>query len=180
MICVNGEYKKAINLDNAIKLYKEYKFAAKARNQFSKCASQKEMDRLQEDVEKAERAYYDEVAPIDKTIKAVEGKARERTISATDVVSAVIAYIDYLNIPQKAMSQIKITIDCNSQDKPKAYKYKMMNTIVMVVRNGNHWWLSTIERAENQKHMYSVYLPPEAQKAIIEHNYINRERYNVI
>jgi hypothetical protein len=148
--------KKAINLEKVIKL---------SNSTWLKCYNEK---RFPDKYNEAKTALDEALKPIDESIKAVEGRASARTITAREMLDAVKRLEDKLSIPKKYMVGTKAVIDVNAQDFPSAYKYTPMSTIFEMERRPTGWFVTGIRRSSCHKDRYQVTLSDEAKKAILE------------
>lgn len=102
--------------------------------------------RMEAEIEacKAELATANDLA--EKAIKEAEGKARERTICASDIYMALEEVEENLSIPKKYMSGISVEADLNAQSFANAYKYKPMSTHFTAEYKNGSWRLTDICR----------------------------------
>ena len=116
-------------------------------------------------------AEFEKVAePLTAAIKAAEGRAKVRTITAADICADLLEIEAKYGITQKAMNGIIAGVDHNAQNFPAAYKYRPESTFFRAEYHAGSWrvvdiWRDTTCRAG---HKISVKLTPEAQAAIID------------
>lgn len=91
------------------------------------------------------------LAKIDETIKAVEGRSSARTITAEKILNEVLRVEKEIRIPKKALTGVEIDLDLNAQDFPRAYKYVPMSTHITLVRSASSWTITSIWRGRTQR-----------------------------
>lgn len=103
-------------------------------------------------------------------IKAAEGRATARCITPAMISNALEAVEKRLGIMKKRMEGVKVEIDCNAQDFPKAYKYTPESTFFEATYRGGSWRITDIYRYRTRRASagYSVTLTDTAKAAIIE------------
>lgn len=103
-------------------------------------------------------------AEADKLIGAAltdaQGKARVRTITASDIAVALDEVERRLDISKRAMDGIHVTIDPNAQNFPNAYKGIPTSTIFRATYKRDHWTLDAIWRGVTL---------PSSRRVIVEH-----------
>ena len=90
------------------------------------------------------------LAKIDETIKAVEGRSSARTVTAEKILEEVIRVEKEIHVPKKALVGLEIILDLNAQDFPRAYKYVPMSTQVRLIRTASSWTITSIWRDRTQ------------------------------
>lgn len=103
-------------------------------------------------------------------IKETEGRARERRITATDILNELHEIQIGLGISKKAMNDVKVTVDLNKCHISKSYwlhSYKKPSTtqFCAIYKNGT-WRVTGIWRGEMDGRRW-VYLPDAAKEAIL-------------
>ena len=91
------------------------------------------------------------LAKIDETIKAVEGRSTARTITAEKVLEAVDRIERQLGVRKSALVGVEIDLDLNAQDFPRAYKYVPMSTHITLVRSASSWMITDIRRDRTKR-----------------------------
>ncbi len=94
------------------------------------------------------RINQENLNAITQVIKEAEGRARERTITAQDVVDACIEVEKALRIPKCALDGVQIVVDVNAQSFPNAYKYVPESTHFKATYKGRCWRLDSVERSK--------------------------------
>lgn len=106
---------------------------------------------------------------LTEAIKAEEGRATARTITAQDIVDAVERVTDELCIYKKAMEGISADIDLHAQIFPAAYKYIPESTQFSVLFKGGYWRVTRIVRDRcGSGNRYRITLTDGAKDAIIK------------
>lgn len=107
---------------------------------------------------------------ITAAIEAVQGRCKQRTITAADVLKLPAKLKDRYGIPYKAMEGCRFDYDANAQDFPKAYKYTPESTVVTVTVKGGKFYLAYIDREKTfpASHNVEARFTDEAKKAILE------------
>lgn len=95
----------------------------------------------------AKQILNDTTGKLSDAIKAAEGRAKERTADAVGILSAIGEIEKRLNITKKSLDGVKITVDINAQDFPRAYKYTPNSTIFEAVFRGGKWRITDIYRS---------------------------------
>lgn len=106
---------------------------------------------------------------INSFIAEKEGKARERKVEYSDIVSAIAAIEKKLGIPKKCMEGITAEIDIHAQDFPNAYKWRAESTQITILRKSSGWYLTYVSRyyTKRESQRYMVTLTEQAKDAII-------------
>lgn len=91
---------------------------------------------------------YKNMNKIEAAIDEAQGKAKERTINAYNVLSAPRIIREEYGISMKALEGCRFVCDPNAQDFPKAYKYKAMSTAFVVEVSKGSFKLVEVERTE--------------------------------
>ena len=107
---------------------------------------------------------------IQKTLDAVQGKCKERTITVDDIIYSVKDIEDELKIAKKAMIGIKVESDQCCQNFPNAYKYTPYSTQYGMERTPSGWFLAWVERKPTKRsgNQYNLTLTEDAKKALVE------------
>ena len=109
---------------------------------------------------------------INEAIKAAEGKAKARTITAADVMNAVNAFGEI--IPYRAKAHFVgsyVIVNANAQEYPNAYKYQPDGTFFRVELKKSGFYLSSVWRdscAKDGKDGHEYRFTPEAEQAILD------------
>lgn len=104
------------------------------------------VNRLKDEIEACKTELATATDLVEKAIKEAEGKARERTICASDIYMALEEVEENLSIPKKYMSGISVEADLNAQSFANAYKYKPMSTHFTAEYKNGSWRLTDICR----------------------------------
>lgn len=144
--------KKPIIIADAMAKYIEYvknqrdiRFFAEDRQKYKFmqekwAAALEAKPRLQKDFEEAASAALGAV------LDEVQKRAKVRTISAGDIVSALYVIEKLLNISKKSMDGVSVTVDLNAQKFPSAYKYTPESTIFTAEYKRGQWRITDICR----------------------------------
>lgn len=109
-------------------------------------------------------------AKIEQFIAKVEGRARERRLTFSDMAFYIgLLEKKFSKVTKKSLEGVRVEINVNAQKFPKAYKFEPQATLVWVKRQGGHWVITDITRTKCTTHAFKVLLFPDAlKKAIIE------------
>lgn len=112
-------------------------------------------------------------AKIESKIEMVQGRCRERTITADDIFRTVQDVEQYRvnhNIPKRAMEGTCISGDPNAQDFPNAYKWTPMSTQYMISFEKGKYRLDNIQRTICMRAGLDirVYWSDEAKEKILD------------
>ena len=92
---------------------------------------------------------------LQQIIDEAEGKARERTLTAEELIKAVEEVDDYCRQfgTMKDLEGTAVWVDVNAQSFPRAYKYIPMSTQFRLVRKASCWKLDMVTRmkCDNRK-----------------------------
>lgn len=113
------------------------------------------------------------VEALTAAIRAVEGRAKVRTITAEKVLSALSAIERKFGIPKKHMDGLEIDVDLNAQDFPAAYNGRPESTRFLAVYKRGTWRVTEIYRHYTRcaSQTVKVYTMPEATKAALVARY---------
>jgi hypothetical protein len=111
-------------------------------------------------------------ANLDKltaAIKAAEGRATARTITAKDIISAAEKVTRHLSIPKKTMIGVTADVDINAQDFPSAYKYTPESTQFSMVYCASGWAMDGICRGITRRanRAVDIQLTEAAKEAVL-------------
>lgn len=163
---------KEINTREMMKYYKEYKLAENYWSIFTSPSDS--ADAAKKEALNKLDAFYDVATRLTDAITAAEGKAYERTISASMILESLYEINEKLDIPTKYMDGISVNVDYHSQHFARAYKYTPMSTHFCAVFKNGTWKVTDIYRdpvrqAANSKYILTL---PEAAKTAIINKYI--------
>lgn len=158
---------KEINAKKIMKAYKEYRSCQYLveRNKDSLYYSD-----LSEKRDSAWKEFCAVSEKLSAEIEKAEGRPRERTISAADVVTALESVEKKLGLRKCELEDVVVHIDIHAQDFPRAYKYTPKSTqFTAVFRNGS-WRILHISREITRKYgqKYHVELSDVAKQAILK------------
>lgn len=89
----------------------------------------------------------DRLDQIAEAIAAEQGRARERTISAADVVDSCEEIAARLSIPKKHMEGIRARVDRHAQTVAARYRFPMESTQFSVEYRRGSWRLLSVSRS---------------------------------
>lgn len=119
----------------------------------------------------AARADLEQAASaVTAAIKAAEGRATVRTITAEDIALYLIEVEKTLALKKAYMNGVSVSVDLNAQAFAKAYKYTPESTQFKAEYKNGSWRLTDVYRnscCTSSNLACTVYLPEAAQKAII-------------
>lgn len=123
----------------------------------------------------AERRYLEALAaftavvkPLTDAIKAAEGRATARTISASRILD-ILEGIEYrLHISKKALEGVTVHVDDHAQKFPNSYKYVPESTHFIAVYKAGTWRVTDIHRGTCTTCESTVDLTDAAKAAIID------------
>lgn len=107
---------------------------------------------------------------IQQAIDKAEGKARERKITAAELIKAAEKLNKKLGIAPAHMRGVRAKLDINAQDFPNAYKYIPESTIAFLEHTGRAWALVDVRRdsAEIANRAARIELTDEAREWILK------------
>lgn len=102
-------------------------------------------------------------------ISAEQGAARERTITAADVVAACEEIAAALAIPKKHMEGISAAVDPHAQHVPSSYRYPMLSTQFIIEYKRGAWRLTFVcrSRVSAPSRRVVLQLPDAARAALL-------------
>lgn len=124
--------------------------------------------------EDAKAAYAVESAALFETIKAAQGKARERVLSLVMVLDELEAIERGLDVPKKYLEGVSVSVDLFAADLPRAYKYTAYSSQFKAVYKGGAWRLESVSReplCRASKRRF-VWFPTETANVILD-RYMN-------
>lgn len=107
---------------------------------------------------------------LTEAIKAAEGRATARTITAEDVIKECdrqLVRLYGLGASLDELDGTEIRVDINAQDFPNAYKYIPESTHFCATFSGKKWRLTYVCRNTCRKNRGSVKVPEAAKKSIM-------------
>ena len=107
---------------------------------------------------------------IQAEIKAVEGKARERKITVSDIKKELENLEKKLRIAKKALEGTIVVIDCNAQAFPNAYHGTPVSTIFRAKFFRGTWQINEIFRGPCSSKTADITLSETAKVAFLEVN----------
>lgn len=160
---------KAINTKDMLNTFKALQSAQNDLSYYTKMGGVK-VEEMKTKVADCRRKLEAASAPLTEAIKEAEGKAKERTITAWQVVEMLDKIDRKLDLTKKAMNGITASVDLYAQDVPRAYKYKMMGTRFEAEFKAGSWRITKIWRDEVRRGSQRVYLTltEDAKAALIE------------
>ena len=138
----------------------------------------REVNDYRKEVGIEELAKHRNIIKLEKEIRAVQKRARVRTITAEKMLSALACLERNLGVPRRYLNGLKVRIDCNAQDYANAYNGTPYST-QFEAEYHNGWKITSIERCEakrnGRKHKYDILaISNEARVKIVE-NVIKRD-----
>ena len=138
----------------------------------------REVNDYRKEVGIEELAKRRNIIKLEKEIRAVQKRARVRTITAEKMLSALACLERNLGVPRRHLNGLRVRIDCNAQDYAKAYNGTPYST-QFEAEYHNGWKITSIERCEakrnGRKHKYDILaISNEARVKIVE-NVIKRD-----
>ena len=157
---------KKINLK---KIYKAYQLMKSAEHtcSFVEKYRPNAVENARQELKEARAAFNTIAEPLTTAIKAAEGKATARTISADGIINCLIGIEEYLDITKKAMDGISIQADIFSQKFPSAYKYIPESTHFSAVYHAGVWYVTDIWRGICSKSNHISIVHTDASKAAL-------------
>lgn len=115
----------------------------------------------------------EQIAPLADAIKAAEDRARERTITAEQVLEALHKVNQrFCWATKKAMEGLQIDVDLNVQDFPRSYKYTPISTHFCAEYTRGSWRIPAdmIQRTECRKagEGIRIYMPEDLKTALVK------------
>ncbi len=107
---------------------------------------------------------------IQQELDVIQKRARERTITPTDIIQACNRIERELGVTKKALVGTVAMVDPNAWDFPKAYKWTPESTSFRMERTTSGWKLTDIYRdaCARWKDKYDVRLTEAAKQEILE------------
>lgn len=106
-------------------------------------------------------------------IRAAEGRAKVRTITAENIFCALAGIEKKFGIPKKYMDGIEVDVDWNAQDFPAAYNGLPESTRFSAIYKRGTWRVTEIYRYYTRRasQTVKVYTMPEAAKETLVARY---------
>ena len=147
-----------------MKAYNEMqdRFSAKV-NAFQK----KNYEECEQRYSEAQKAYEESLTKLEAEMQKANGKARERTVDADQVIRSLVDYENELKITKKALEGTKVTVNFWNQKPAKAYKYRMMTTFFTARFEKGSWRFIEAYRSDMRDWRISAELSETAKKALI-------------
>ena len=131
--------------------------------------------RTKESIEGCKRAYDDSkkafaeiVSKADEMLEEIQKKCRVRTINMMGICKALTEINEKLNIQKKAMEDITVSVDINSQAFPKAYKYIPESTYFDATYKKGQWIITDVYRDICKPNNSTMHLTEEAKQAVLD------------
>lgn len=105
---------------------------------------------------------------IQKILDDVQNRCTARTITIKDMEDYLKKAEAKLELPKKYLDGVKVLIDCNAQDFPRAYKYTPMSTYFCATYKSGSWRITDIDRGETEKIPVKIVLTQEAKDQILK------------
>lgn len=111
-----------------------------------------------------------ELAPLTEAIKAAEGRATVRTITAQQVIDELAGITAGLGIAKKTLVGATISMDLNAQALPHSYKWTALSTIIRAEYKAAGWTVTDVSRGEMRRpaNRVDLTLPAAAEQAILD------------
>lgn len=108
---------------------------------------------------------------INNTIKEVEGRASARLLSYSSIQKAITEVENSIPVAKKYMVGVKVHLDVNAQDFPKAYRYTPDSTHVVIERTKSAWKLIDVHRGTcgGAHDTYDITLTDNCKKEILSY-----------
>ena len=121
---------------------------------------------IEDDLSALTAKFAAESAELAAATRDAQQGARVRTITATDIVSALIDITDKLDINQSAMEGVTATVDCNAQRFPHCYNGRPESTVFAAIYKRGAWIVTDIHRAECKRIRVRMDLTDTARAAL--------------
>lgn len=119
---------------------------------------------LRDRIAKSEKKYDKVKGDIIAGLDSVQGKARERLISYSDL-EQLIENLDhrFIRFSKASLKGSKLVFSPHGYDFPRAYKYSPMGTVVRLEHDGKGWCITDISREDiNGDPRYNIILSETA------------------
>lgn len=127
-----------------------------------------DLEKARADVKSIREEYEATLLPITEAIKAAEGRATARLLSADALISTLADITEKLNISKKAMEGIRVEVDVNARTFPNAYRYTPESTQFSAEYKAGSWRINSIMRASVMSPSRAVVIyHTEASKAAL-------------
>ena len=104
-----------------------------------------------EEKEAAEMAFKPERDKLQAVLDSGQKRAKTRVIISIMVYDALTEIENKLGISKKALDGVKVYVDVNDQNFPKAYKYKPESTWFNAEFKRGTWYLTDVYRDETAR-----------------------------
>ena len=108
-------------------------------------------------------------------IVEAEGRATARTLFPRTLLVKIEEIEDHFAVPKRSMEGLKIIVDCNAQNFPRAYNYTPESTLVELEFKKGSWRVTNIYRGKTHSAGSAVkvlFMPDEMKGELIE-KYMN-------
>lgn len=167
-------------LSDAVKQEKEFNVGINTRDWRTRSLSDTEYrEYLRQNAEEKKATYdavyneyHDALQQLTDMIKAAEGRAKVRCVTAEEITRYVERYDALLAIPPSFKKGIEINVDLNSQSFPLSYNYAPKSTQFIARFANDGWRITKIYRGTcrcQSKRLYATL--PEATKSRIMAKY---------
>ena len=102
---------------------------------------------IEDDLSALTEMFAAETVELERELANAQEGARVRTITATDIVAALIDITDRLDINQSALDGVTATVDCNAQRFPGSYNGRPESTVFTAQYRRGAWIVTDIYRA---------------------------------
>lgn len=108
---------------------------------------------------------------IKNTIKEVEGRASARLVDYKNIKEAIEEIENSIPVAKKYMVGVKVHLDVNAQEFPKAYRYIPESTHVVIERAKSGWKLIDVHRGTcgGAHDTYDITLTDNCKKEILRY-----------
>lgn len=107
-----------------------------------------------------------EISELAAATRDAQKGARVRTITETDIVTALIEINEKMGISKAAMEGVTATVDCNAQRFPHCYNGRPESTVFTAIYKRGAWLVTDIYRAECKTIRVRMTLTDAAKAAI--------------
>ena len=121
---------------------------------------------IEDDLSALTEKFAAESSELAAALTDAQEGARVRTITATEIVAALIEITDKLDISQFAMDGVTATVDCNAQRFPGSYNGRPESTVFTAQYRRGAWIVTDIYRATCKRIRVRMDLTDTARAAL--------------
>lgn len=160
--------KKNINLSGIISLQnKRHELAEKVQASW---IAERYKAEYRAELEQVTETLGQKMDELNAVIRESEGRARERKLTADQVLEAIREAEKAWNLPKKWLNGVKINVDIHAQNFSSRYKGIPESTQFAAEHRGGKWYLTGVDRdmCSREGHNIAARIPDETLNYIAE------------